>query len=432
MDSNNIFEQRIALLKESFDAYLKAKDNDEIDKWQKGKLITELSNQISKSQYAIAEDLKGENSKKLLVQLIKANNSLPKRDRHDIWCPYAEGFEIDEPFFKVLEENGLIKSYYEKAINYSINPEDYRLNKIMEDIVGQDDLRPMMQSINYKGNSAIGTDAHKLLHVTGYREGNFEDGNYYPIKKIESDFKALVKRFPNQDDLTFDSYKKERFKLDGNYPNYIAVLPNEPVNKVNVNIPLLYSLLNNFIANNLLNLQTFVFQLDVLDSENNNVRISLNAELVVKLFKSFLLIGMKDMQMCFSTPNKAVIFTEIGLDWEAYTKESILTKTNFGLAMPVLRSEDVKAPVVKINENGSVDLIVNTNISSISKESVFSKLKKETKTPVVAKVSTKKADDYLKGKINAFELLLEIETDKNEIKFLKDKIEAFKMLSELE
>jgi hypothetical protein len=433
MDSNNIFEQRIALLKESLDFYLKSKDNEEIEKWQKGKLITELSNQISKSQYAIAEDLKGENSKKLLVQLIKANNSLPKRDRHDIWCPYTKDFEIDEPFFKVLEENGLVKSYYEKAINYSINPEDYRLNKIMEDIVGQDDLRPMMQSINYKVNSAIGTDAHKLLHVTGYREGNFEDGTYYPIKKIESDFKALVKKFPNQDDLTFDSYKKERFKLDGNYPNYIAVLPNEPVNKVNVNIPLLYSLLNNFIANNLLNLQTFVFQLDVLDSENNNVRISLNAELIVQLFKSFLLIGMKDMQMCFSTPSKGVIFTEVGLDWEAYTKESILTKTNFGLAMPVLRwSEDVKAPVVKINENGSVDLIVNTNVSSISKESVFSKLKKETKTPVVAKVVSKKADDYLKGKINAFELLLEIETDKNEIKFLKDKIEAFKMLSELE
>jgi hypothetical protein len=120
------------------------------------------------------------------------------------------------------------------------------------------------------------------------------------------------------------------------------------------------------------------------------------------------------------------------LDWEAYTKESILTKTTFGLAMPVLRSEDVKAPVVKINENGSVDLIVNTNVSSVSKESVFSKVKKETKTPIVAKVVSKKSDDYLKGKINAFELLLEIETDKNEIKFLKDKIEAFKMLSELE
>ncbi len=441
MDSINIYEKRIGLLKEALDKYLEVKDKKEENplensylKFNKKSFITDLSNEVSNSQYAVAEDLKGEQSRKLLVELIKANNSLPKRDRYDIWCPYNQGFEIDEPFFNLLENNGFIKSYYEKAIMFSINPEDYRLAKIMEDIVSKDDLRPLMTAINFKGTSAVGTDAHKLIHVTGFREGNFEDGTYYPIQKIEKDFKDYIKKYEDLKDLSFEEYKKTRFKLDGNYPNYMAVLPNTPTNKVNVNIPLLYSLFNNLINNSLVNLTTFQVHFDVLDMENNYVRITLNIELLRDLFKSFLLLGMKDMQMCFSTPTKAVMFTEVGLDWDAYTKESILTKTNFGLAMPVIMSES-KAPIVKINENGGVDFIANTNVSVIAKESVFGKKSmpktqvKEIKTPL-KKDSTEK--EYLTKKIESFEMLLEIESDNDEKKFLKEKIEAFKMLLELE
>ena len=47
-------------------------------------------------------------------------------------------------------------------------------------------------------------------------------------------------------------------------------------------------------------------------------------------------------------------------------------------------------------------------------------------------ISVSSEADYLKNKIEAFKLLIDIEDDKSEIKYLKDKVEAFELLLELE
>jgi hypothetical protein len=72
------------------------------------------------------------------------------------------------------------------------------------------------------------------------------------------------------------------------------------------------------------------------------------------------------------------------------------------------------------------------NKSNITKSDVFNVKEKKSK-PVVKTTSktTSESKNYLKDKIEAFELLLEIETDKKQIEYLKDKIEAFEIMNDL-
>ena len=436
MNEQSIYEKYSSELKEALNLFLKEKNDNNISSEKKKDNISKLSDIINKSQYAIEEDLTGEREKNLFLQVIHANIQLPKRDKTEIWSCYKDRTNIDEPIFDLFKKDGLILSYYEKPLNYGINPYDTGLNKIMEHIVGDKslrDLRPLLGGIHINGDSAIGTDAHKLLHIKGKRYGTFEDGTYKTLAQLKDDYNSFQKIEPNK--YTFNEYVNKFDKIEGKYPNYISVIPNEPYNTINIHIPTIYSLLKNLISLNLLNLVTFMFRMNVLDSENNRVEIGLNAELFTDVLKSLLQVGMKDAQLCFENSNRAVLITKQGLNWEAYTKDSVLTKESFGLAMPIfLHNVGTDVPVVSLDKEGGVELVLGKNKSNISKSDMFN-LKGKTKSePVVKKTISKptsESKNYLKDKIEAFELLLEIETDKKQIEYLKDKIEAFQIMNDL-
>jgi len=88
-------------------------------------------------------------------------------------------FNSEKSFWQYLKENNKISNYHLKPIDYKINPSDKGISKIFKKIVWQfDNLRPTMSGVNFEGNRIIGTDAHKLLHITGKKDGKFEDGIY--------------------------------------------------------------------------------------------------------------------------------------------------------------------------------------------------------------------------------------------------------------
>jgi hypothetical protein len=436
MNEQSIYEKYTSELKEALNLFLKEKNDNNVDSEKKKDNISKLVDRIYKSQYAVEEDLAGEREKNLFLQVIHANNQLPKRDRTEIWACYKDRTNIDEPIFDLMKKDGLIMSYYEKPLQYGINPMDKGLNKIMENIVADKslrDLRPLMGGIHINENSAIGTDAHKLVHINGKRYGSFKDGTYKTIEQLKDDYNSFQKIEPNK--YTFNEYEKEFNEIEGIYPKYMSVIPNEPYNTINFNIPIVYSLLKNLIANNFMNLVTFMFRMNVLDSENNKVEIGLNAELFSDVLKSLLQVGMKDAQLCFDSPNKAMLITKQGLNWEAYTKDSVLKNESFGLAMPIfLHNVGTDVPVVSLDKEGGVELVLGKNKSNITKSDMFN-LKGKTKSEPIVKKNTSKptseSQNYLKDKIEAFELLLEIETDKKQIEYLKDKIEAFQIMNDL-
>jgi hypothetical protein len=434
MNEQSIYEKYSSELKEALNLFLKEKNDNNVDSEKKKDNISKLADIINKCQYAIVEDLKGDTAKNLFLQVINANNKLPKRDKSEIWASYKEQTNITDSLFDAMKKEGLILSYYEKPIQYGINPTDKGLNKIMERIVGDKTLamiRPMLGAIHIVGDSAIGTDAHKLLHIKGQRYGDFEDGTYKTLEQLKEEYNSLLKLKDFK--MTFDEFAKMNGQIEGKYPNYIGVLPNESYNTVDINLPLIYSLLKNLMANSLLNLVTFQFIMNVFDNENNKVQIGLNAELFTDVLKSLLQVGMKDAQMCFESQNRAIVITEKGLTWEGYTKESILTKKSFGLAMPILiYNVGSDVPFININKDGGVELMMGKNKSNITKSDVFNVKEKKSK-PVVKTTSkpTSESKNYLKDKIEAFELLLEIETDKKQIEYLKDKIEAFQIMNDL-
>jgi hypothetical protein len=67
----------------------------------------------------------------------------------------------------------------------------------------------------------------------------------------------------------------------------------------------------------------------------------------------------------------------------------------------------------------------------LPKEIITAKVK-EPKVKVAPKVEISSEREFLTAQIEAFEMMLEVEDDKKEIKYLKQKIEAFKMLIEME
>jgi len=130
-------------------------------------------------------------------------------DIYPLYHKYNEDkprFKIQDKVWSILKKLGLIKPIFILPIKYSINPKDEGLGKIMNSIVGHDDLRPMYQGMKISGNTAVSTDAHKLLHIKGNREGEFKDGIYKPIEEVKKGFVQYNKTLI--DKITFEEYYK--------------------------------------------------------------------------------------------------------------------------------------------------------------------------------------------------------------------------------
>jgi hypothetical protein len=293
----------------------------------------------------------------------------------------------------------------------------------------------MFQGIKISGNTAVSTDAHKLLHIKGNREGEFEDGIYKPIGEVKKDFDKYNKTLIEK--ATFEQYYKIFGKIDGAYPNIAQVLPNECPNTFKINIPFIYSIVYNLESNGIMDNETKIFAIKTYDSMlEQDIEIGLNAELFLPLLESLMLAGMKDVSVCFSTKNKGILFVQNDLTWDGYTKDTILLNTTFGLLMPIMLDNVSNYPILKINSEFDIDLTLGNATINLDKSSIYNVPPSVSKTKEVEKPIEKAIpknfdldeNRFLRNKIEAFDLLIGMETDKDEIRFLMDKIEAFEEL----
>ena len=104
-----------------------------------------------------------------------------------------------------------------RPIVFSLNPYDQKFNNLVKEFVGDDELRPVMSSINFSKDGIVCTDAHKLLHFP-YDKTEFS-GNYASLTSIRS--LALEKEKITT--LEQATKKLNEFK----FPNWQAVVPKE-------------------------------------------------------------------------------------------------------------------------------------------------------------------------------------------------------------
>ncbi len=114
---------------------------------------------------------------------------------------------------------------------------------------GNDELRPVMSGvyIEIDNNNIIfvSTDAHKLVKYQNSIESNIDNTTSFivpkkPLQLIKNTINEMddtIKMEYNKTNIIF-SFKTMQIYcrlIDGNYPNYNAVIPNENPNKLNIN-----------------------------------------------------------------------------------------------------------------------------------------------------------------------------------------------------
>jgi hypothetical protein len=341
--------------------------------------------------------------------------------------------KVSKSIYGILLEKNLIKRSNIKALDYVINPKNKDLEKIFKNIVSDDDLRPTMTGLSFEGNFVTGTDAHKLLHLEGKRVGDFKDGIYKLISRVE---KSYAKSGLDAT-LTFDEYYKTFSEIDGKYPNYIQVVPKFYSYEKQFDLHYLNDVLKTIYKNKLTNPTTnnVVFE---FDTEDGVFRIGFNAEFLSDVCESLIMAGENLVDFYFTTPSRAIVILSKDKKFPTEKNADTFFKNNtFCIVMPVMITDyygkeleenlfnyplikynDVYDFDIKIGDSPSYNLIEGENRANSKKEA-----KKQAKTE-------SKADLY-RQLIDGYELALEMETNKEKIKMYQDLIEGYKLLLDL-
>jgi len=335
--------------------------------------------------------------------------------------------KVSKSIWGILLENNLIKRSKVKSLDYLINPQNKDLEKIFKNIVGTDDLRPILTGINYEGDFATGTDAHKLLHLEGKRIGNFKDGVYKLITKVEKDYlKSGLDA-----SLTFDKFYqiKDRAEIEGKYPNYVAVVPKYYVHEKTFDLHYLNDVVKTIYQNKLANPTTnqVVFEFNTKDGIYS---IGVNAEFLSDVCESLIMAGENLVNFYFNEPSKAIVI--LSKDKKFPTEKNaqdFFTNNTFCIIMPVMigygyekRNQEEYLnyyPLIKYNDVYDFDITIGDSPS-------YNLISEDKKTE-----SKKSKSDIYKDLIEGYELALEIESDKKKIKLFRDIIEGYKLALEL-
>lgn len=398
----------------------------------------------------------------LITPFIEANMALPFTARLELYGLFVENASdvsfsgyinsdrLPKPVWDYLPANAK-KKIYQKKIPFVMNPSDKNLNDILGRFTGKDDLRPIQTAINIEESGATATDAHQLVHIAGEKSGDFEYGNYHTLKHMKKWYKEWqmqgVKDLPNFEDF----YKKNRVE-EGNYPNWKAVIPNiyGSIETVDVNLPFLASVIETLKVSKLLHNVTDTVVLDLKSDngrEDGYMNLGFNANLFVNVAKGMMELGIIEASIHFSMPNKAIIITK-RMKWGITDPINF----DFGLLMPVMLSGN-EYSTIKIEEANKFKIKVGTtDWKTLTNRQFYGTEEKTDSKPTIkkqpAKKSTPKAKEktpskeskkpnktdkkvFLNNKIEAFEMILEMEANKDKISFLKDKIEAFKLMLDI-
>ena len=226
-----------------------------------------------------------------------------------------------------------LKAYNVPSVPYEINPLNEGLDEIFQDIVGKDELREAMSGVDFVENTATGTDAIKLLHLVGKREGKFKDGNYYLFSTMENEWsknKILSK------EMSVAEYYKQRSLIDQRFPNWIAVVYDSFDYKQEFNLPTLYDIVNSLVVSKLLNKEYYGIIIE-FKTKDGAYEIGFNAKNLRNLIKSLIMAGITDATGYFNAPSRGVTILDSSLKFPNKNKrDEFFMENSFGLVMPIM------------------------------------------------------------------------------------------------
>jgi hypothetical protein len=247
-----------------------------------------------------------------------------------------------------------LKAYNVPIVPYAINPLNEGLDEIFQDIVDKDEVRERMNGVNFVENTATGTDAQKLLHLVGKREGKFKDGNYYLFSTMENEWskdKILSKK------MSVAEYYKQRSLIEEIFPNWIRVVYDSFEYKQEFNLPTLYDVVNSLLESKLLNRKTSQEEItadtDEIELEETNAiiielntkdgayQIGFNAKIFRSVIKSLMMAGITDATGYFNTPFTGVTILDSSLKFPNKNKrDEFFMENSFGLVMPIMLPDE--------------------------------------------------------------------------------------------
>jgi len=226
-----------------------------------------------------------------------------------------------------------LKAYNVPSVTYAINPLNEGLDEIFQDIVGKDELREAMSGVDFVGNTATGTDAFKLLHLVGKREGKFKDGNYYLFSTMENKWskdKILSK------EMSISEYYKQRSLIEQRFPNWIPIVYDSFDYKQEFNLTTLYDVLNSLLVSKLLNKEFYGIIIE-FKTKDGAYQIGFNAKIIRSIIKSLIMAGITDATGYFNTPRNGVTILDTSLKFPNKNKrDEFFMENSFGLVMPIM------------------------------------------------------------------------------------------------
>jgi len=226
-----------------------------------------------------------------------------------------------------------LKAYNVPSVPYAINPLNEGLDEIFQDIIGKDEVRERINGVNFVENTATGTDAQKLLHLVGKREGKFKDGNYYLFSTMENEWSK--NKFLSKE-MSVAEYYKQRSLIEERFPNWIPIVYDSFDYKQEFNLPTLYDVVNSLVVSKLLNKETNAIIIE-FNTKDGAYQIGFNAKIFRSVIKSLIMAGITDATGYFRLPYNGVTILDSSLKFPNKNKrDEFFMENSFGLVMPII------------------------------------------------------------------------------------------------
>lgn len=206
-----------------------------------------------------------------------------------------------------------------KKVPFTNNPMDKGLDSIISPFLGKDELRPVMNGINFDDNGITATNAHILITLP------------YPNKKYDGVYDVNKAKKTKSDEVLLINEK---------YPNYEAVIPKSETAGTPYLIDVYKLLQYTKTALNYTNKVTHAIAFKYGEDE----RIGVNGKFLSQVLTTALKLGHKKIYVFIQTSNRALVLSpnknyELGNDELLLTMPVMLTSayetiTGYGTSDP--------------------------------------------------------------------------------------------------
>lgn len=251
-----------------------------------------------------------------LKQTLEYQMSLPKKVRIMLDWDYISHEIINNNIWNYIpSEFKKIPSV--SKVPYNLNYQDKGLAKIIKPFTGKDELRLSLLGVNFDKHGVTATDAQKMIFI----KGKVADKGLYCMH-------PSCYKIAGKDEITDSDDKFVKF------PDYSQVIPlNTQFVTINIKPFLLYVETIREVKFSAVEVSESIVIYTGGEKNENDSYIIVNGEFISDVLTALLQMGYEKVDMSFSHPNRAILFTPIG-----NVELAPELKTNFILLMPIMKT----------------------------------------------------------------------------------------------